>query len=207
MYPKKKTQNIVAMCIISSIFYWTKDLHFARFVAGIPIFFFLLSVTRLKKNPHVGLPTVVKGAIEFDFLTSPDFVITYWVGCTCRADELLGPSSTLWKRWKWREYLSGPRCNFFKRRNSNLSQLIVRGFWLNPTLCGATIMESLSAFPWDISDTAEAIAENPLEKIPLLIKAFALLYIGCNMSSILCSLCVCRVTTKIDTCSRVDKPR
>jgi hypothetical protein len=61
--------------------YCTKDLHFTRFVGGMPIFFFLLSVTRLKKNPQVGLPTVVNGAKEFAFLISPLLVITYCVGC------------------------------------------------------------------------------------------------------------------------------
>jgi len=127
---------------LRNMFYWTNDLHLTRFVGGIPKFFFLLSVRRLKKHPHVGLPTVEKGAIEFDFFS--------WALVISPREAPVLPSSFfgpsfLWNLWKWREYLSGPRCNFSKRMNSNLSQLIVRGFGLNPTPCDAPSSGSLMA--------------------------------------------------------------
>lgn len=87
---------------ISRISYCTNDLHFTKLVGGIPNFFFLLSVPRLKKNPHVGLPTVVNGAIEFAFLISPDGVIRYCVDCLLRERSTVvtwvGCSSCLWNR-------------------------------------------------------------------------------------------------------------
>lgn len=178
-FPEKISTNDSKKCVRNSktthgSAYCTKDLHFTRFVGGMPIFFFLLSVTRLKKNPQVGLPTVVNGAKEFAFLISPLLVITYCVGCRWFSKELLRDKewfSALWNRWKCREYLSGPRCSFFKRRNSNLSQFIVRGFGLNPKLCDCMVIGSLIAFPWDLTDVSDDITESVSEyPFPLLIK-------------------------------------
>ena len=47
-----------------------------------PNFFFLLSVSRLKKKPQVGLPTVLNGAIEFElFLALPGSEVVVFRSC------------------------------------------------------------------------------------------------------------------------------
>ena len=43
-------------------------LHLTRSAGGIPVLRFLLSVTREKKNPQVGLARVAKGATELVFI-------------------------------------------------------------------------------------------------------------------------------------------
>lgn len=122
------------------VFWGAKFLHLTRSEGGIPNFFFLLSVSRLKKNPHVGLPTVLKGAIELELLGlfdgSPGWVfgraIAGIIPCVASLSSNImrlsfRPEPEDLSTLKWRLYLL-LRPKLCKRWASNLSHVTVLGF-------------------------------------------------------------------------------
>lgn len=122
------------------VFWGAKFLHLTRSEGGIPNFFFLLSVSRLKKKPHVGLPTVLKGAIELELLGlfdgSPGWVlgraIAGIIPCVASLSSNImrlsvRPEPEDLSTLKWRLYLL-LRPKLCKRWASNLSHVTVLGF-------------------------------------------------------------------------------
>lgn len=123
------------------VFWGAKFLHLTRSEGGMPNFFFLLSVSRLKKKPHVGFPTVLNGAIELELLWRPPGLPTcvFWrsmpgtMPCVASLSSniIIAPGCSRDERstLKWRLYLL-LRPRLWSRWASNFSQVTVFGWAL-----------------------------------------------------------------------------
>lgn len=139
----------------------TKVLHFTRSLGGIPKLCFLLSVSLLKKYPHVGFSTVENGATEFTFANSLSIVpwsvlsLSLFTSEVYLLDPILLDKSlnseelsvdNLLVTLKCRAYLVGSNPRFCNLRISNRSHVMVFGFGLNRKLCFRRA--TLSRCPW-----------------------------------------------------------